>query len=189
VALKLNIITVSTRPNRVGPAIAKWFVDYAKQESSDLFDVEDVDLASFNLPVFDEPKHPRFGEYEHAHTKAWSASVDAADAFVFVTPEYNHGPPPSYVNAMTYLAKEWAYKPAAFVSYGGVSGGLRGVHVAKTIMTTLKMVPILEAVPIPMVAESLKDGVFEAKEIHEASAKMLLPELAKWAEAMRSMRG
>ena len=103
-SLKLNVITVSTRPNRVGPAIAKWFVDFARQESSDLFEVEDVDLASFNLPVFDEPKHPRFGEYEHAHTKAWSASVDAADAFVFVTPEYNHGPPPSYVNAMTYLA-------------------------------------------------------------------------------------
>jgi len=189
VSLKLNVITCSTRPTRVGPAVTKWFVDYAQQESSDVFDVENVDLASFNLPIFDEPKHPRFGEYEHAHTKAWSASVDSADAFVFVTPEYNHGPLPSFVNAMTYLAKEWAYKPAAFVSYGGVSGGLRGVHVAKTILTTMKVVPLLEAVPIPMVGENLKDGVFEAKEIHEVSAKMLLLELAKWAEALRTMRG
>ena len=82
--LKLNVVTVSTRPTRVGPAITKWFVDFAKAESADTFDVENVDLAAFNLPVFDEPKHPRFGEYEHAHTKAWSASVAAADAFVFV---------------------------------------------------------------------------------------------------------
>ena len=170
-SLKLNVITCSTRPTRVGPAVTKWFVDYAQQESSDVFDVENVDLASFNLPIFDEPKHPRFGEYEHAHTKAWSASVDSADAFVFVTPEYNHGPLPSFVN------------------YGGVSGGLRGVHVAKTILTTMKVVPLLEAVPIPMVGENLKDGVFEAKEIHEVSAKMLLLELAKWAEALRTMRG
>ena len=188
-ALKLNVITVSTRPTRVGPAITKWFVDYAKAEVGDAFDVENVDLASFNLPVFDEPKHPRFGDYEHAHTKAWSKSVDAADAFVFVTPEYNYGPPPSFVNALTYLQREWQYKAAAFVSYGGVSAGLRGVQMEKLLLTTFKVMPIFEAVPIPMAAEHLKDGVFDAKEIHTASAKMLLPELAKWATALKTMRG
>ena len=186
--LKLHVVTVSTRPTRVGPAITKWFVDFAKAESGDTFDVENIDLAAFNLPVFDEPKHPRFAEYEHEHTKKWAASVAAADAFVFVTPEYNYGPPPSFVNALTYLQREWQYKAAAFVSYGGVSAGLRGVQVEKLLLTTFKMMPIFEAVPIPMVAEHLKDGVFEAKEIHETSAKMLLPELAKWATALKTMR-
>jgi NAD(P)H-dependent FMN reductase len=188
-ALKLNVITISTRPTRVGPAITNWFVDYTKAEFGGTFDVENVDLASFNMPVFDEPKHPRLGEYEHEHTKKWSASVAGADAFVFVSPEYNYGPPPSFVNAVTYLSKEWQYKPAAFVSYGGVSAGLRGVQAEKLILTTMKVVPIFEAVPIPMVAECLKDGVFTPKDIHTASAKMMLPELARWATALKTMRG
>lgn len=188
-ALKLHAITVSTRPTRVGPAITKWFVDVVRAEAADLFDVENVDLASFNLPVFDEPKHPRFGDYEHAHTKAWSASVAAADAFVFVTPEYNYGPPPSFLNAVTYLSQEWQYKPAGFVSYGGVSAGLRGVQAEKLVLTTLKVVPLQESVPIPMAAQHFEDGAFNAKEIHVESAKIMLPELAKWASALKPMRG
>src|SRR6185295_5597150 len=86
-------------------------------------DAELVDLRDYALPLFDEPKHPRFGQYEHEHTKRWSAKVKEADAFVFVTAEYNYGMPPSLLNALTYLSAEWAYKAAAFVSYGGVSGG------------------------------------------------------------------
>ncbi len=187
--LKLNVVTVSTRPTRVGPAISKWFAEFAASEAGDMFDVENVDLAGFNLPVFDEPKHPRFGEYEHEHTKAWSRSVASADAFVFVSPEYNYSPPPSFVNAVTYLSKEWQYKPAAFVSYGGVSAGLRAIQMEKLLLTTMKVVPIFEAVPIPMVAQHLKDGVFEAKDIHIDSARMLLPELARWATALKGMRG
>lgn len=186
--LKLNVITVSTRPTRVGPAIAKWFADFAASEAGDTFEVENVDLAAFNLPVFDEPKHPRLGEYVHEHTKKWSASVAGADAFVFVTPEYNYGPPPSFVNAVTYLQREWHYKPAAFVSYGGVSAGLRGAQMEKLLLTTFKVVPLFEAVPIPMVAQHLEDGVFNAKDIHIQSAKMLLPELARWATALKALR-
>lgn len=187
-ALNLAVVTCSTRPTRVGPAITKWFIDLAKAEAGDTFDIVDADLAAFNLPVFDEPKHPRLGEYEHEHTKKWSACVDAADAFVFVTPEYNYGPPPAFLNALTYLSKEWQYKPAAFVSYGGVSAGLRGVQMEKLVLTTMKVVPIFEAVPIPMAATHFKDGVFEAKDIHVDSAKMMLPELARWATALKTMR-
>src|SRR5579884_4205473 len=100
-ALKLNVITVSTRPDRVGPKVAAWFNGFARAHGG--FDVEPVDLESFGLPVFDEPKHPRFQDYQHDHTKAWSASVAGADAFVFVTPEYNYTPPPSFVNAVDFL--------------------------------------------------------------------------------------
>ena len=104
-----------------------------------------IDLADFNLPVYDEPLHPRLQKYEHAHTRAWSESVNAADAYVFVTPEYNFSAPPSsLVNALNFVYKEWNYKPAAFVSYGGVSGGLRSVQMAKQIVTALKMMPMTE---------------------------------------------
>ena len=120
-ALKLNVIVCSTRPGRVGLSIGRWFEEYAKAHGG--FDVSLEDLADYALPVFDEPHHPRLRKYEHAHTKAWSASVESADAFVFVTPEYNFGPPPSLVNAMNYLVLEWHNKVAGFVSYGGVSGG------------------------------------------------------------------
>ena len=89
-ALKLNVITASTRPGRVGPLVAEWFADYARAESA--FEVEAVDLATFALPIYDEPNHPRLQQYEHEHTRRWSRSVASADAYVFVMPEYNFGP-------------------------------------------------------------------------------------------------
>jgi NAD(P)H-dependent FMN reductase len=186
--LKLHVITVSTRPTRIGPKISKWFHDFVCEEYADSFDTELVDLADFGLPVFNEPKHPRLGEYEHEHTKAWSRSVDAADAFAFVSPEYNYGPPPSFVNAVTYLSNEWQYKPAAFVSYGGVAAGLRGAQMEKLLLTTLKVVPLQESVPIPMVAQHFEDDEFVAKDIHHQSVRLLMPELLKWATALKTMR-
>lgn len=185
-SLRLHTVIASTRPGRIGAAVARWFHGVAEDEGS--FDAQLVDLAGFDLPVYDEPRHPRMREYEHEHTRRWSESVAAADAFVFVTPEYNFGPTPALSNALNYLYVEWNYKPAAFVSYGGVSGGLRGVEAAKQTLTTLKMVPIVEAVPIPMVAQRVEDGAFEAEEIHEKSARALLPELHRWAEALAPMR-
>ena len=95
-------------------------------------DYEIVDIADWKLPLFDEPIHPSMGKYQHDHTKAWSEKIKQADGYIFVTPEYNYGPPPSLVNALNYVYLEWNYKPAGFVSYGGVSGGLRSVQVAKS---------------------------------------------------------
>ncbi len=140
--LNLHTIIVSTRPSRKGPLVARWFHDYAVANGR--FNASLIDLTAFDLPVFDEPEHPRLRKYVKDHTRRWSASVESADAFVFVTPEYNYGPPPSFFNAMSYLSGEWAYKPAAFVSYGGISGGLRAAQIEKLTMTTLKMMPIPE---------------------------------------------
>jgi NAD(P)H-dependent FMN reductase len=151
-APRLHVVLSSTRPGRVGATIARWFDDVAVEHGR--FDpVEPVDLAEFNLPVYDEPRHPVLQQYEHEHTKRWSVSVAAADAFVFVTPEYNYGPTPALLNALNYVYKEWNYKPAGFVSYGGVSGGIRAVQATKQTLTTLKMVPLVEAVVVQMVAQ------------------------------------
>lgn len=184
--LKLHVIIASTRPGRAGKPVADWFYEYALKHGS--FDVELVDLAAFNLPVYDEPNHPRTHKYEHEHTKTWSKSVDAADAFVLVTPEYNFGPTPALVNALNYVYDEWSYKPAAFVSYGGVSGGLRAVQMTKQILSTLKVVPLTEAVTIPMVPQHLKDGAFIPNEFHLKSAEEVLSELARWAAALKPLR-
>ena len=184
--LRLNIVIASTRPGRVGPAVAEWFHGVARKEGS--FDAKLVDLADFELPVYDEPRHPRMQQYEHEHTRRWAESVASADAFALVTPEYNFGPTPALLNALNYVYNEWTYKPAAFVSYGGVSGGIRAVQVTKLTLTTLKMVPIVEAVTIPFVSEHVKDGSFEPKDIHAQSANALLGELHRWAEALKPMR-
>src|SRR5580692_12926759 len=143
---KLSVIVASTRPNRVGLPIGQWFLGQASAHGG--FDVDLVDLKELNLPLLDEPKHPRFRDYQHEHTRRWSALVEASDAFVFVTPEYNFSAPPALLNALDYLFHEWAYKPAGFVSYGGASGGMRSVQMTKLLLTSLKIVPLPEAVSI-----------------------------------------
>ncbi|MET3527614.1 NADPH-dependent FMN reductase [Phenylobacterium koreense] len=187
-SLKLNVIVCSTRPGRVGISIGRWFEGFAKAHGG--FDVALEDLAAFELPVFDEPHHPRLRKYEHAHTKAWSASVERADAFVFVTPEYNFGPPPSLVNAMNYLVQEWRDKVAGFVSYGGVSGGIRAVQAEKLMMTSFKIMPLPEQVMIPNFAQHLDaEKQFTPNDLHTASATAMLDELVRWAGALKTMRG
>jgi NAD(P)H-dependent FMN reductase len=121
-------------------------------------------------------------------TKAWSATVDALDAFVFVTPEYNFFSPPALVNALDHLYPEWSYKPAGFVSYGGVSGGLRSTQMTKLMLTSFKIVPIVEQVAIPFVAKLIEDGRFAANEMHDKSAVTMLDELLRWTNALVPLR-
>lgn len=188
-APRLHVVLCSTRPGRVGATVARWFHGLSVEHGK--FDpVELVDLAEFGLPVYDEPRHPVLQQYEHEHTRRWSASVAAADAFVFVAPEYNYGPTPALLNALDYVYKEWNYKPAAFVSYGGISGGIRAVQATKQTLATLKMVPLVEAVVIPMVAQQLGENKqFKPSDAHASSAKAMLDELLRWAEALKPMRG
>jgi NAD(P)H-dependent FMN reductase len=170
----------------VGPSVARWFEGFAKAHGA--FDPVLVDIKDFELPVYDEPKHPAMQQYEHAHTKAWSANVAAADAYAFVTPEYNYFPPSSLVNALTYVYKEWNYKPAGLVSYGGVSGGLRSAQTLKLLLTTLKVVPMTEGVTVPNVSQMVKEGVFAPNDLINASAKTMLDELARWTGPLKTMR-
>ena len=184
---RLQVITASTRPGRKGPLVAEWFRGQARRHEG--FEIEPVDLAAVDLPVFDEPRHPRLQDYEHDHTRAWSQIVERADAFVVVTPEYDHSPPSSLVNAFQFLVKEWAYKPMGFVSYGGVSGGTRSAEVIKLIATTLRIMPIPEAVSIPFFAKKIDErGVFEPGEVQEKASSAMLDELLRWTQALRTLR-
>jgi NAD(P)H-dependent FMN reductase len=186
-ALRLHTIVCSTRPGRIGAKIADWFHGVAIGHPR--FEAVLVDLAQVNLPMHDEPHHPRLQKYEHAHTKAWSANVAAADAFVWVTPEYNHSPPPALVNALDYVYVEWNYKPVAFVTYGGISGGIRAMQAEKLTALALKMAPIVEAVNLPMAAKMFDaSGNFVAQDVHRTTAIQMLDELARWAEALKPLR-
>lgn len=184
---KLLIVIASTRPGRVGPPVAEWFRQCAVQQG--IFDVEVADLAEINLPFMDEPYHPRLRKYVHEHTKRWSATVDAVDAFVFVMPEYNYGFNAPLKNALDYLHQEWQYKPVGFVSYGGVSGGTRAVQMVKQVVTTLKMMPVNESVIIPFVQHFIDEGrQFQPNETMEKAAEAMLNELARLEEALRPLR-
>lgn len=184
--LRLAVVVCSTRPGRHGGTIARWAFDHANAHPA--FVTELVDLAVVNLPLLDEPHHPRLGQYTKEHTKAWSAKVAATDAFVWVTPEYDYAMPASLLNALQCLSAEWKYKACAFVSYGGVSAGLRGVQMTKQVVTALGMMPIQEAVAQPFFATHVKDGVFTPGEAQDKAAVAMLDALATWSNALAPLR-
>ncbi len=183
----LKIIIGSTRPGRKGPVIATWFYNRAVQHKD--FKVELIDLAEINLPLFDEPNHPRFKNYLHQHTKDWSVTIDIADAIVFVTPEYNFSFPASIKNALDFLSVEWGYKPVGFVSYGGVAAGTRAVQMLKQVVTAMKMMPIPESVSIPFFTKNIDEkGVFNADEGLNKSADDMIKEILVWTKGLKEIR-
>ena len=183
----LQVIIGSTRPGRVGSAVADWIIDRARARGD--FEVEVTDLAVLNLPIFDEPNHPRLRRYVNQHTKDWSEIVERSDAFIFVIPEYNYGFNAATKNAIDYLNQEWQNKPAGIVSYGGVAAGTRAAQMLKQVMSALKIVPVTDSVNIPFVGEKLdEDGRLKPNEIMEGAAAAMLDELARWTQALRPLR-
>jgi NAD(P)H-dependent FMN reductase len=184
---KLMIIVGSVRPGRIGPAIAEWVRESVLARGD--FEVDYVDLLELGLPFMDEPNHPRLRAYTKQHTLDWSARVDAADAVILVTPEYNHSFSPALKNALDYLSAEWWRKPVAFVSYGGVSGGSRGVTAIEPVVVGLGMVRVGAEVEIPFAARLITDGVFapEAKEV--AVLAKLLDETAALSVVLGPLQG
>ena len=186
-SLKLNVIIGSTRPGRTGPAVAKWAAEAAKTHGG--FEVELVDLAEFNLPLLDEPAHPRLQQYQHEHTHRWSASVASADAYLFVAPEYDYFPNAALVNALQALSVEWSHKVAGVLSYGGVSGGLRSAQELRLLIGNLNMMAIPQTVPVTFVSNFInEDKVFVPNEQVTKGLNGALGELAKWAGALKTLR-
>ena len=185
-ALKLNIIIGSTRPGRVGPVIAEWLSEAAAEHGK--FAVELVDLADFDLPLLDEAAHPATRQYANEPTKRWSASVASADAFLFVTPEYDYFAPAALVNAVQVLLHEWLYKPAGVLSYGGVSGGLRSAQVLRQLLSNVNVHALPRVVPVHFFQQFIDDGGFRPSEQIQDGVNGMLDELHKWARALRTIR-
>jgi NAD(P)H-dependent FMN reductase len=180
------IVVGSVRPGRIGLPIAEW-VKSRVEELTD-FEVDFADLAEIALPFMDEPNHPVKREYTKPHTIAWSERVEAADAFIFVTPEYNHSFSPALKNAIDFLNKEWWRKPYGVVSYGGLSGGSRGVAALEPVINPLGLIRTGAFVELAFGGKQIVDGVFVADEKELAISSHMLADLEKLAEALKPLR-
>lgn len=183
---RLTVVLASTRPGRTGPVISDWFLELARGHRG--FDVQLVDLAEIGLPLLDEPEHPTQRQYQHDHTRRWSAIVDASDAFVLVTPEYNYGIPAALKNAVDYLYWEWAHKPVGFVSYGMSSAGQNAVAMLRQVLTPLRMTPVTPCVTVPLREFVDEQGALHPTAWMSSAADTMLVELASQAAALEGLR-
>jgi NAD(P)H-dependent FMN reductase len=145
--IKIAIIIGSTRPGRKAEAVARWVHEIAKKRIDAAFEL--VDIKDFNLPLLDEPVPPSMGQYSQPHTKAWSAKIASFDAYVFVTPEYNHGTSGALKNAIDYLYLEWNNKAAGLVSYGSI-GGARAAEQLRLVMGELQIADVRPGHALPV---------------------------------------
>lgn len=184
--MTLQILLGSTRPGRNGESVAKWVADIAVMK--DGVDVELVDIAKFNLPILDEPYPPAMGQpYTKEHTKIWSEKINEADAYIFVTPEYNHAVPGNFKNAIDYLSKEWANKVVGFVGYGAL-GAVRAIENWRVIASELQMADVKTEVLLTLSNDFENYSVFKPQPQQEQSLNLLLDQVILWSKGMKSIR-
>lgn len=184
--IKLAIVTGSTRPGRVNESVARWVFDLAKRQREDV-EFELVDIADYKLPLLDEPRPPSLGKYTHEHTKTWAAKIASFDGYVFVTPEYNHGPSGALKNAIDYLFREWNNKAAGFVSYGS-AGGARAVEHLRLILAELMVATVRAQVMLSLSTDFENYTTFKPDPRHEKQIKAMLDQLIAWADALKALR-
>jgi NAD(P)H-dependent FMN reductase len=178
--LQLAIIIGSTREGRWGDKVAHWFADEARRRADLLVDV--VDLAEVDIPAVLAMRHT-------PEVQAYAERIDRADAFVVVTPEYNHSYPASLKQAIDVLNAPWRRKPVAFVSYGGLSGGLRAVEHLRQVFAELHATTIRETVSLhrhPLLFD--ESGALVEPSGPTEAAKVMLDDLVWWASALRTAR-
>lgn len=184
--LKLAIIVGSTRPGRVGISVAQWAYELAKKRTDAEFEL--VDIENFNLPLLDEPVPPSQGKYSQPHTKAWAAKIGSFDGYVFVTPEYNHGPSGALKNAIDFLFAEWNNKAAGFVGYGS-AGGVRAVEHLRLVMAEVQVATVRNQVMLSLFTDFENFTTFKPDARHEKSFNSMLDQLIAWAGALKTLRG
>jgi NAD(P)H-dependent FMN reductase len=183
--IEIAIIVGSTRPGRKAAAVAAWVHGIAAKRSDARFEI--VDIHDLNLPLLDEPMPAPMGQYSRPHTKAWAARVAAFDGFVFVTPEYNHGPSGALKNAIDFLYKEWNNKAAAFVGYGG-SGGSRAIEQLRLVMAEVQVATVRAQVGLSFYSDFENFHIFKPAARQEASITPMLDQLVSWAGALKGLR-
>ncbi|MHA3722716.1 NADPH-dependent FMN reductase [Leucobacter sp. HY1910] len=185
--IRIMMIVASVREGRIGLPIARWVREVAASDTR--FEIDWVDLKEVALPFMDEPRHPRLREYTHPHTKSWSARVEAAEAFIFVQPEYNYSFAPTLKNALDYLWHEWGRKALGTVSYGGISGGTRGVVALRPVVVELGLVPAQTNVELAWAAKQITEtGAFDPRASQETTLRAMLDEIALLEGALRTLR-
>ncbi|RNL86943.1 NADPH-dependent FMN reductase [Halostreptopolyspora alba] len=180
--LRLALIIASTRQGRFGEAVGRWAAGLARARPE--YAIDTIDLAEFALPT-------DLGD--SAETRELTERVGAADAFLIVTCEYNHGYPASLKLAVDSVREEWATKPVGFVCYGGVAGGLRAVEQLRQVFAELHAVTVRDTVsfhfPHTRVDPDGRVNDPATAEAAETAARTLFDQLTWWATALREARG
>jgi NAD(P)H-dependent FMN reductase len=183
--IKVAIVIGSTRPGRKAETVARWVHAIATKRSDAEFEL--VDIKDFNLPLLDEPMPPAMGQYSQSHTKAWAAKVASFDAYVFVTPEYNHGTSGALKNAIDFLYREWNNKAAGFVGYGS-SGGTRAVEQLRLVMGELLVADVRAQVALSLFTDFENFSAFKPAPSHEKSVNTMLDQVVAWGGALKTLR-
>jgi NAD(P)H-dependent FMN reductase len=183
--MKIGIIIGSTRPGRLAPKVADWIYQIAVARGD--ADYELIDVAELNLPFLDEALPPSLGQYAKSHTVRWARKVAALDAFVFVTPEYNHSVPPALKTAIDFIYAEWNNKVAGFVSYG--SGlGLRAVEHLRCIMSDLQIADVRSQVALSLFDDFENLSEFKPRAVHAPAVDAMFDQLVGWGGALKRYR-
>ncbi|PRW63626.1 NADPH-dependent FMN reductase [Actinopolyspora mortivallis] len=180
---RLAVLVGSAREGRFGPTVANWFADQARQHNS--METELIDLAETPLPVT-LTSHPDPGVTEMLDRL--SPRLESADAFVVVTPEYNHSFPAVLKSAIDWHYTQWRAKPVGFVSYGGMSGGLRAVEQLRLVFAEMHAVTVRDGVSFHMAWEKFDQDGSPVDPTSNAAAKTMLDQLTWWARALRTAR-
>ena len=183
--LRIGIIIGSTRPGRKGEVVARWALEIAKRRNDAEFEL--VDIKDYELPLLDEPMPPSMGQYTHEHTRRWSATIASFDAYVFVTPEYNHGIAGALKNAIDFLYGEWVNKAAGFIAYGGASG-TRAVEQLRLVMAELQVATVRAQVGLSLFTDFKDFSVFEPSRGQSNSVNALLDQVIAWGGALKTLR-
>lgn len=183
--LRIAIVLGSTRPGRLSESVARWVLEHAGRRGD--ADYELLDLKDYPLPPLDEPIPPSAGKYAGAHTRAWAAVIASFDAFVFVTPEYNHSLPGPLKNAIDYVYAEWNNKAAGFVSYGS-SGGVRAVEQLRLVMAELQVATVRTQVPLLLAYDFDSLRQFRPNDNRLVQLGTLLDQLVSWGTALKGVR-
>lgn len=183
--IKVAVITGSTRPGRKSEAVARWVLDIADKRDDAVYEL--VDLRDFDLPHLDEATPAAMGQYDHPHTRQWAAAIGPFDAYVFVTPEYNHSTSGVLKNAIDFLYAEWHNKAAGFVGYG-LHSGTRAVEHLRLIMAELQVASVSSQVALSLFTDFEDFSALLPGPHQEAAVTTMLDQVVAWATALRPLR-
>lgn len=178
--MTIGIIVGSIRQGRLGDQIGQWVLNKAQDRAGE-HEYTLIDLKDFDLPVYTSEVLPAMSHKNYADPRVqkWSQAIDACDAFVFVTPEYNHSIPGAMKNAVDSLGAEWQGKPVSFVGYSA-TGGIRAVEHWRAIMANFSC-PMPRTQLSLSIFDDVRDGTFSPNERQEATLGSLLGELERAA--------
>ena len=185
---KILVILGSTREGRRGEKVANWAMSVLSKRSDANFEL--VDLRDWDFPFYNLPTSPSTekGMYQSEIQKKWGEKIESAEGFILITPEYNHGYPAVLKNALDYLWFEWNHKPVVFISYGGLSGGIRAIEQLKQVVIELEMIPLIKSISIPRIKTLIDENGKFIEKSYDKKIESLGKYITLWSKELKRIR-